>query len=225
MNIDPDSLDYSDHNLGDERETPEEKEIARLAERDRQWKTKYQQAMDSWVCDNVRNNEEIDMLRNRVEALNGDVKQFHENWSASERAREALRVELEGIVGGMPNPIGAREVVGIKCHHLPRLTIGSESGYICTECWALGAEKERDGLRAELELREAQATEYVKSGYAAADRINALIKVRAALVGLVGADGKEELAQLEVAIRLTPCPEEDRAATLNAIHALRDTTP
>lgn len=48
-------------------------------------------------------------------------------------------------------------------------------------------------------------------------------QLRSALVGLVGSDGKEELAQLEAAIRLVPAPAEDRAKTIDAIHALRDT--
>lgn len=48
-------------------------------------------------------------------------------------------------------------------------------------------------------------------------------KLRSALVGLVGADTKEELEGMEGAIRLLPMPERDRAQTLNAIHALLDT--
>ena len=48
-------------------------------------------------------------------------------------------------------------------------------------------------------------------------------KLRKALVGLVGADTKEELEGIECAMRLLPMPDEDRMHTINAIHALRDT--
>lgn len=48
-------------------------------------------------------------------------------------------------------------------------------------------------------------------------------KLRKALVGLVGADGLE-LDGMEALIRISPhAPEEDRAVTINAIHALRET--
>ena len=50
-------------------------------------------------------------------------------------------------------------------------------------------------------------------------------KLRKALVGLVGADTKEELEGMEIAIRSMPVPDEDRMNTINAIHALRDTLP
>ena len=49
--------------------------------------------------------------------------------------------------------------------------------------------------------------------------------LRAALVGLVGADGKDELAQMEVGMRIMPAPEADKIAGLNAVHALRATLP
>lgn len=48
-------------------------------------------------------------------------------------------------------------------------------------------------------------------------------KLRQALVGLVGADTKAELAGMEAALRMLPVPDEDRMNTINAIHALRDT--
>jgi hypothetical protein len=44
--------------------------------------------------------------------------------------------------------------------------------------------------------------------------------LRSALVGLVGADNKTELQAMEAAMRLLPAPEEDKAVTINAIHAL-----
>jgi hypothetical protein len=47
-------------------------------------------------------------------------------------------------------------------------------------------------------------------------------KLRKALVGLVGADGNE-LDGMEALIRISPVPDEDRAVTINAIHALRET--
>lgn len=53
----------------------------------------------------------------------------------------------------------------------------------------------------------------------------ALAKVRAALVGIVGCDTRVELETMEGVIRLAPIPEEDRVNTLNAIHALIATLP
>jgi hypothetical protein len=44
--------------------------------------------------------------------------------------------------------------------------------------------------------------------------------VRAALARLVGADGREELEQLEAMMRLMPVPAEDKAASIDAIHVL-----
>ena len=44
--------------------------------------------------------------------------------------------------------------------------------------------------------------------------------LRNALVGLVGASTREELEQIELAMRLVPAPEQDKAVTINAIHAL-----
>lgn len=45
-------------------------------------------------------------------------------------------------------------------------------------------------------------------------------RLYAALVGLVGASEPEELRVMELAMRQLPAPEEDKAATINAIHAL-----
>ena len=49
--------------------------------------------------------------------------------------------------------------------------------------------------------------------------------LRAALAGLIGADSAEELRQMEVAMRLLPAPAEDKAVSINAIHALLATLP
>ena len=49
--------------------------------------------------------------------------------------------------------------------------------------------------------------------------------LRNALVGLVGASSKEELQQIECAMRLMPAPQEDKVASINAIHALLATFP
>jgi len=46
-------------------------------------------------------------------------------------------------------------------------------------------------------------------------------RLRAALAELVGASTPDELNALEVGVRATAVCEEDRAAALNAIHALR----
>ena len=52
-----------------------------------------------------------------------------------------------------------------------------------------------------------------------------IVLLRGALVGLVGADTQHELEQMELAVRLLPAPAEDKAATINAIHALIATLP
>lgn len=44
--------------------------------------------------------------------------------------------------------------------------------------------------------------------------------LRAALVGLIGADTEVELRQMEATMRLLPAPEADKAVSINAIHAL-----
>lgn len=51
------------------------------------------------------------------------------------------------------------------------------------------------------------------------------ILLRAALAGLVGASGKADLEQMEVAIRALSAPDSDKAASINAIHALLATLP
>jgi hypothetical protein len=45
-------------------------------------------------------------------------------------------------------------------------------------------------------------------------------KLRAALAGLLGASTREELEQLEMGMRLMPAPAEDKAVSIDAIHAL-----
>ena len=49
--------------------------------------------------------------------------------------------------------------------------------------------------------------------------------LRSALVGLIGADSAEELRQMEMTMRLLPAPAEDKAVSINAIHALLATLP
>ena len=49
--------------------------------------------------------------------------------------------------------------------------------------------------------------------------------LRAALVGLIGADTEQELREMEVTMRLFPAPEADKAVSINAIHALLATMP
>lgn len=48
-------------------------------------------------------------------------------------------------------------------------------------------------------------------------------RLRAALAGLVGADSAEALRAMEAVIRITPAPDADKVAMLNAIHVLLDT--
>jgi hypothetical protein len=50
-------------------------------------------------------------------------------------------------------------------------------------------------------------------------------RLRAALVALIGVDGRAELEQMEAVMRLMPAPAEDRAASIDAIHALIATLP
>ena len=45
-------------------------------------------------------------------------------------------------------------------------------------------------------------------------------RLRTALVALVGVDGRAELEQLEITMRLMAAPAEDKAASVDAIHAL-----
>lgn len=52
-----------------------------------------------------------------------------------------------------------------------------------------------------------------------------LALLRAALVGLIGADSEQELRQMEATMRLLPAPAEDKAVSINAIHALLATLP
>ena len=49
--------------------------------------------------------------------------------------------------------------------------------------------------------------------------------LRSALTGLIGADTETELRQMEATMRLLPAPEEDKAVSINAIHALLATMP
>ncbi|MFA6678861.1 MAG: hypothetical protein WCR96_00025 [Candidatus Methanomethylophilaceae archaeon] len=52
---------------------------------------------------------------------------------------------------------------------------------------------------------------------------NDIALLRKALIGLVGVNKKEELEQMDVAMRLIPAPDADKIASLNAIHALLET--
>ncbi len=49
--------------------------------------------------------------------------------------------------------------------------------------------------------------------------------LREALVCLVGCDGRAELEQMEIVLRLAPAPAEDKAAAINGIRALLATLP
>jgi hypothetical protein len=75
-----------------------------------------------------------------------------------------------------------------------------------------------------LEQNRAQALEIVRMLTQHADDIASFerqrARLRAALVGLVGVDGKDELEQMEAVMRLTPAPAQDKAVTIDAIHAL-----
>lgn len=47
-----------------------------------------------------------------------------------------------------------------------------------------------------------------------------IAKLKAALIGLVGASEKDELEKMEMLIRLAPVPDADKVGMVNAIHAL-----
>lgn len=49
--------------------------------------------------------------------------------------------------------------------------------------------------------------------------------LRAALVNLVGVDGRHELEEMEVTLRALPGPAADKAAAIDGIHALLATLP
>lgn len=49
--------------------------------------------------------------------------------------------------------------------------------------------------------------------------------LRGALVGLIGADGEDDLRQMEATMRMLPAPDADKAVSINAIHALLATMP
>lgn len=50
-----------------------------------------------------------------------------------------------------------------------------------------------------------------------------MAKLRKALSDMIGASTKEELEQMELALRTMPGVERDKIVTLNAIHALLET--
>jgi multidrug efflux pump subunit AcrA (membrane-fusion protein) len=86
------------------------------------------------------------------------------------------------------------------------------------------AEAERQtvfGIHAEAETRALRAQERAER----AERTLAAIRgqrdrLRQALEGLVGGATRDELEQIELGLRLVPAPDEDKAVSLNAIHAL-----
>jgi hypothetical protein len=53
--------------------------------------------------------------------------------------------------------------------------------------------------------------------------IEQLIMLRSALAGLVGVDGLDELKEMEIFIRSAPAPAQDKAVSVDAIHALMAT--
>jgi hypothetical protein len=50
-------------------------------------------------------------------------------------------------------------------------------------------------------------------------------RLRSALVALVGVDGLDDLEQMEGVMWLMPAPAQDKAAMIDAIHALMATLP
>jgi Pyruvate/2-oxoacid:ferredoxin oxidoreductase delta subunit len=50
-----------------------------------------------------------------------------------------------------------------------------------------------------------------------------IAKLRSALVGMVGADGKDELETMETMIRISNAPAKDKAVMIDALNALMET--
>jgi hypothetical protein len=50
-----------------------------------------------------------------------------------------------------------------------------------------------------------------------------ITKLRSALVGVVGVDGKQKLERMEEMIRFEDAPAKDKAVMIDAIHALLET--
>lgn len=50
--------------------------------------------------------------------------------------------------------------------------------------------------------------------------IEQLMMLRSALVAIIGADGREDLAEMELFIRQQVAPTADKAAAIDGIHAL-----
>jgi hypothetical protein len=50
-----------------------------------------------------------------------------------------------------------------------------------------------------------------------------IARLRKALAGLVGSDDTDELKQMEKTMRIMPAPDEDKAVSIEAIHALLET--
>jgi hypothetical protein len=80
---------------------------------------------------------------------------------------------------------------------------------------AIGSAEELSSLRAELTAE--------RSARQQAERERD--QLRSALVGLVGVDGREDLEQMEGVMRLMPAPAQDKAMTIDAIHALIASLP
>ena len=49
-----------------------------------------------------------------------------------------------------------------------------------------------------------------------------IIKLRKALIGLVGVETKADLTAMEFYLRSASCPDQDKIAMINAIHTLMD---
>ncbi len=87
---------------------------------------------------------------------------------------------------------------------------------------------EVDGERASFEERAERAEGQLRDHLAQADdwavQVQTLRgqrdRLRQALEGLVGGATRAELEQIELGLRLVPVSDEDKAVSLNAIHAL-----
>lgn len=82
----------------------------------------------------------------------------------------------------------------------------------CPACSEVGSKNSEDYGNALVTI--------VHAAHAYSAASDASRRLRAALYGLVGAESADELRMMEAAMRVLPAPAADKAAMLDAIHAL-----
>jgi hypothetical protein len=103
------------------------------------------------------------------------------------------------------------ELGNVLCHH--------GRPFSCIECgeeYAQEIKRPAGGAGGEADASERDAGTPRSTGTLQAQRD----LLRAALVGLIGVSTREELEQMEAYMRLASTPAADKAASIDAIHAL-----